>query len=252
MKKFLISCLTGICFSGFAQEGALKVGFRLAPGTNVATVKDNDGTPSGIRYTADGQTAKYENVAGVGASFFLDYYFKDNVGFSTGLWFTQKNFHISNRDGAYYGTSVYKTTYLQIPLLLKLRSNELFKNFRLYGTFGPTIDFKTGEKLDGPDYAHYWNMAQNNYVSYRERNASGRPVKLFNPIDFTLYLSVGANYEITDKLEVFAGLFFNKGFVNAVNPKLRFADPNQTKVNTDISIKSLLIGLEMGVTYRLK
>ncbi len=287
MKKILLFCFTAVCVSGFAQKGDFKIGFRLAPSTNIATVRDKDATPSDVNYIADGYTVKERNVSGVGVSFFIDYFLSDHLAFSTGLWFTQKNFSVRNYDGStnwdniyfdgnghknysnyqganygnnyangynyhYSGVSNYKTTYLQIPLLLKYYTNDIFKNFKIYGTFGPTIDLRTGEKLDGPDYAHYWNMAHNNSsYAYRDRNGTGRSVKLFNPIDITLYLSAGANYKIIDKLEVFAGVFFNKGFVNAINPKLTFAEPSQTKVNTGLSLKSFLIGMEMGVTYKL-
>ncbi|MBC7388670.1 MAG: outer membrane beta-barrel protein [Opitutaceae bacterium] len=296
MKRILLFCFSVVCFSAFAQKGDFKIGFRLAPSTNVATVRDKDATPSDVNYISDGYTIKEKNVSGVGVSFFIDYFLSERVAFSTGLWITQKNFSVRNYDGStnwgngyyngngygngynkdgyhydnypganygnnfangynywYSGVSNYKTTYLQIPLLFKYFTKDIVKNLKIYGTFGPTIDFRIGEKLDGPDRAHYWNMANNNpSYAYRDRNGTGRPVKLFNPIDITLYLSAGVNYKIIDKLEVFGGVFFNKGFVNAINPKLTFAEPGQTKVNKGLSLKSFLIGMELGVTYNLK
>ena len=293
MKRILLLCFTVVCFSGFGQKGDFKIGFRLAPGTNVATVNDKDATPSDVNYISDGYTIKEKNVGGVGVSFFIDYFLTNHLAFSTGLWFTQKNFSIRNYDGStnwgngyyngngywngkddknyfnypnsnygnnyangynywYSGVSNYKTTYLQIPLLFKYFTNDIVKNLKLYGTFGPTIDLRFSEKVDGPDYAHYWNMSHNNAnYAYRDRNGTGKAVNLFNPIDITLYLSAGVNYKIIDKLEVFGGVFFNKGFVNAINPKLTFAEPSQTKVNKGLSVKSFLIGMELGVTYKL-
>lgn len=250
----------------YAQEGSFKLGFRLAPYTNIASVNDNDPTPSNINRYADGLTVKEENSAGVGVSFFFDYFFTEHIGFSSGLWFTQKNFAIRNYDGwngngqpypyygqyAYSGVSFYKSTYLQIPLLLKFVSGELAKNLRIYATFGPTIDLRVGEKVDGNDYAHYWNMSKHDgRWASRDRNANGRPMKLFNPVDFTLYFSAGVTYGITEKFEIFGGIMANKGFVNAINPKLRFEGPDQIKVNTDVSWKSFLVGAELGVTYNL-
>jgi hypothetical protein len=227
---------------------------RLAPTSNIASIKDNDGTPSAIRYTADGYTQKEENVASTGFSLYMDYFLSKNLAFSSGLWITQKNFSIRNTDGNYTGVSRYNTTYLQIPALLKYVSDEVAKNLRIYVTVGPTIDLKTNEKLIGPDYAHYWNMSRN--LTYndpaRGKNAAGKLVKLFNPFDITLFVSGGVTYTVMDKLEVFGGIMFDKGFVNAINPKLRFADPSQTKVNTDESWKSFLIGVELGLAYKLK
>ena len=281
MKKICTLGLLALSLTGFAQKGAFKLGLRLAPASNIATVRDKNATPSDVNYIADGYTVKAENQFSMGGGIYFDYFLSDNLAFSSGLWFTAKNFAIINYDGSihnhshhfhgddhhydshgehyangynysYSGLSFYKTTYLQIPLLLKFSTNQS-KKFRIYGSIGPTIDFRTGEKLVGEDRAHYWNMANNNpQWAVRDRNALGRPVKLFNPLDITLYASAGVNYEIIDKLELFLGVFVDKGFVNAINPKLRFADSRQTKVNTDISIKSFLVGAEFGVAYKLK
>lgn len=268
-----------------AQLDKWKFGMKLAPTVNIATVKDNDPTPSQLNFSADGYTIKESNKGGLFFAFTAEYMFNENFSFLTGLWFTQKNYNLRNYDGyagpnpsypespyysnggnvglwymnnfvyTYSGTSIYQTTYWQLPIIFKYTSKELFANFRLYGTFGPTIDIRTNEKLakNTGDYAHYWNMAKlTGYDAWRGRNADGKKMGLFNPIDVTLFLSVGATYEIIENLDIFGGLMLNKGFVNQVNPKLKFAypDQNQTPVNTDQTWKSFLIGFEMGAAYR--
>lgn len=254
MSKILITtAVLGLHILANAQN-PVKIGFRLAPATNLATVHDNDGTPSAVNYIADGYTQKEQNVSGAGVSFYVDYFLSEKIAFSSGLWITPKNFEIRNTDGGYSGVSRYNSTYLQIPILFKYTSSELAPKLRFYASFGPTIDLKIGEKLVGNDYAHYWNMSRN--LTYndpgRGKNSRGKAVNLFNPFDITLFLSAGVTYEIADKFELFGGLMFNKGFVNLVNPNLRFAEPNQTKVNSDISWKAFLVGVELGVAYRVK
>ena len=86
----------------------------------------------------------------------------------------------------------------------------------------------------------------------RGKNASNKTEKLFSAFDITLFASTGLTYEVMDKLDLFAGIMFNKGFANLVNPNLRFAEPNQTKVNSDISWKAFLVGMELGVAYRIQ
>lgn len=284
MKKIVLTVLITFCsLMSMAQLDKWKFGIKLAPTVNVATVKDNDPTPSqlnaphpGFINPSDGYTIKEGNKGGLFFAFTAEYMFNDNFSFLTGLWFTQKKYYVRNYDGggvypsypnypygsgywyfnnysySYTGTSVYSSTYWQLPITFKYTSNELFKNFRLYGTFGPTIDIKTSEKLEGGDYAHYWNMAnmRTDLDPWRGRNAEGKKVALFNPIDVTLFLSLGATYEVIENLDVFGGLMLNKGFINAVNPKLKFAEPNQTQVNDDQTWKSFLIGFEMGAAYR--
>lgn len=275
MRKIVFTVMLACCsFFSQAQLDKWKFGIKLAPTVNIASVKDNDPTPSAIRYQADGYTIKESNQGGFFFGFTTEYLFSEHFSFHSGLWFTQKNYEIRNYDGGYpnnpsfygvwymnnyyynySGTSVYQTSYMQIPIVFKYTSKELFSKFRLYATFGPTIDIKTGEKLKDSDYAHYWNMSRNLYTSpngdpTRGRNSAGKKVALFNPIDITLYMSLGATYEIIDNLDLYGGLMLNKGFLNQVNPRLRFAEPNQTKVNSDISWKSFLIGFEMGAAYR--
>jgi len=253
LKITTISYLLTVALFSNAQN-TVKLGFRLAPSSNIATVNDVDGTPSAVKYTADGFTQKEQNVAGAGVSFYIDYYFSEHLAFSSGLWFTPKNFEIRNTDGNYSGVSRYNSSYLQIPILFKYVSGELAPKLKMYVTFGPTIDLRMSEKVVGNDYAHYWNMSRNltNNDPTRGKNASGKVVKLFNPFDITLFASAGVTYQVMEKLDLYAGIMFNKGFVNLVNPNLRFAEPNQTKVNSDISWKAFLVGVELGVAYKIQ
>lgn len=279
MKKIITTILL-IGASLFANA-QFKVGLKLLPYGNLASVKDRNGTTSSIDRRGDGYTVKADNEGGFGIGITVEYLFNDNFSFLTGLTFITKNYHIGNYDGfngpfyypnypffynyngtyyangtnySYYGTSRYQTTYMQLPLIIKYTSKELFPKFRIYVALGPTIDIKMSEKLapGTGDYAHYWNMAQNNPTwADRDRNASGRKVGLFNPFDFGILFNIGATYEVIENLDVYAGFMLNKGFVNQVNPKLRFAEPTQTKVNSDVSWKSCLIGAEIGVSYKL-
>lgn len=269
MKKVLLLVVLGAGTGNLFAQGALKLGLKINPTVNVASVKDNNTASTGAvpapdvnyvvgpkeRVVADGATSKVRNVGGATIGLTIDYSLSENLWFSSGLYFAQKNLEIYNQDGAYGGASRYGTTYLQLPIMLKF-AKEINDGLGWYLTFGPTIDFKMGEKLDGPDHAHYWNMAQNlhdwNHDPTRGKNADAKPMGLFNPIDVSLYFSGGVSYEVIENLDVFLGIMLNKGFVNMINPRLRFAEPDQTKVNTDISIKSFLVGAEIGVAYKLK
>jgi hypothetical protein len=255
MKKVCFFTILGLLpLISLAQKGSIKVGLKFAPAVNIATVKDKDGTPSSIRYQADGFTQKQENASGGIIGITLEYGLSDHLGLHTGLWFAMKNYHISNQDGNYYGTSRYNTTYLQIPLVFKYTSNEVIDKLKIYVALGPVIELKMSEKLKGGDGAHYWNMSRN-YTwldGTRGRNADGKEVKLFNPLDISIYFAGGATYEVIDNLDLYLGLVMNKGLLNQVNPKLRFDDAAQTKVNTDISIRSFLVGVEFGLAYKLK
>ncbi len=252
MKKiFFAVCLGCTTFLALAQKkGDIKLGIKIVPVANVSSVHDKNGTPSGMNKVADGYTTKAGTRGGVVIAFTFDYLLSEKMALHTGLWFAKKDYYIRNTDGAYNGTANYNSTYLQLPLVFKYTSREIIGKLRIYGAAGPTLDIRTSESVDGPDYAHFWNMAQNNNIDGRSSNSKHKKVGLFNPIDVTVYIAAGATYEIIDNVDLYAGLFLDKGLINQVNPGLKYDEPNQTKVNSDISWKSFLIGVEFGASYR--
>ncbi|MCX6181390.1 MAG: outer membrane beta-barrel protein [Bacteroidetes bacterium] len=253
MKKVILVLLISVNQIAHAQ-GKIKVGLRIMPSVNAATVNDKDGTPSAVNFAADGSTTKESNLSGLGLGLFLDYALSEKIAFSTGLGISPKNFEIRNTDGNYSGVSRYHSNYLQIPFLLKFSGIKLSDKLNMYINVGPTFNVLANESLDGSDYAHYWNMSHN--LTYndptRGKNSNGKSMNLFNSLDLTVYASTGITLNLMENVDFFGGIFFDYGLMNVVNSELRFAEPNQTKVSTDIAWKSFLIGLELGVTYQMK
>jgi hypothetical protein len=255
MKKVYVLTLVVLLLGStkvFSQsKGNIHWSFRFAPGLNVASVKDPDPTPSGVHYVADGLTTKEGNVGGVSLGANLEYFVNENFAFTPGLWFTTKNIFIRNRDGGYSGVSKYNLVYLQVPLIGKYYTQEIIDNLKLVFAFGPTLDFKLSENVNGGDGAHYWNLAKNEFWDdpSRGRNGDNRPQSLFNPFDLGLFFSAGADYALNDKISLYAGLSLNKGLVNMIHPNLKFNDPFRTKVNSSVKIRSNIIALDFGVKF---
>jgi hypothetical protein len=255
MKKVYLIVLLFLLLgnsSVFSQsQGNIHWSFRFAPNVNIATVKDPDPRPSGVVYVADGHTTKEGNVGGVSLGANLEYFLDENIAFAPGLWFTTKNILIRNTDGGYSGVSKYNLVYLQVPLIGKYYTQEIIDNLKLVFSFGPTLDFKLSERVNGGDGAHYWNLAKNEFWDdpSRGRNGDNRPQSLFHPFDLGLFFSAGADYALTEKISVYGGLSFNKGFVNMIHPNLKFNDPFRTKVNSSVKIRSNLIALDFGVKF---
>ncbi|MFN6946693.1 MAG: outer membrane beta-barrel protein [Cytophagaceae bacterium] len=247
--RFYLILLFAFPLSIQAQNHKLNI--RLSPNTNIARVVDPDPRPSSVHTVADGHTTKESNVGGVSIGANLDYQISDFIYLSSGLWFTSKNLHIRNTDGSYSGVSRYNTLYMQIPLLVKAVSNEITDNIRLGITAGPTIDFKLNEQLDGGDGAHYWNLANNNYHldPTRGRNGNMRPMPLFNPMDLGLFFSIGPEFQLGDNFILYSALSYWVGGFNMINPNLLFNDPMRTPVSESVSIRSRIIGLDLGVKF---
>jgi len=218
-------------------------------------IRDNDTRPSGTYYPADGNTYKVNNLPSVSLGMNAIFKINDHFSWSAGLALTTRNMLVANQDGGYYGQSQYNVTYLQVPVLLRYTSNEIAKNLRIHVGLGPSSDLKIGEALVGGDGAHYWNLANNNYVQdpTRGRNGSNSPVALFNIINWGMYFTGGVDYALTEKFTLYTGLKINPSFINMINPNLTF-DTNKTngqviKVSSGVSFTSTIIGLDFGFKF---
>jgi hypothetical protein len=220
----------------------------------IANVIDDDQRPSAEVISADGYTTSEGtiNTASLGGS--IEYRISNHFAVSAGTWFTNRILYLRNTDGNYSDVSKYNILYVQMPLLFKFYTRELYPGLKLYFHTGPSLDLKIGERLDGYDGAHYWNMAKNKTYAdpFRGTNGDHRSMDLWAPIDFSLYFGSGIQYQILNNLALFAGLSYNQGFVNMFNPALRFDDAAKTPVASTCYINTSLIGIDLGVKYNLK
>ncbi len=243
MKKIVLMA-AGLLFLNLCAHSQVIIGFKISPGIAAAHVADRNGS-------FDGNTQNEGNRKGFGIGASFDFPVQDHFYFSTGLSFTQKNLFIRNSVIGYSGVSNYNLAYMQIPALLKYRTGEVFLDkFNLVFSAGPILDLKLREAVgSGGDGAHYKHMADNNSAAdpFRGYNASHRAMPLFAPINLGLYISAGAEYQILDKLGVYAGFSVNPSFLNMINPALKYDNVAQTPVRSDLRITTTIISLDLGV-----
>ena len=245
-----ITIVTTLFFLSLCAQAQVLIGVKISPNLNISGVKDNNDAPSSFLPSADGFTTNEENVKGIGAGINFDFPINDNFYFGTGAWFTEKKFKVRNTDGGYSGVSQYNTLYMQIPALVKYRTGELFtKKLNLVFGAGPVLDLKTAEQIKGGDGAHYWNLAKNkSYIDpIRGNNGNNKSMALFSPINIGLNFSAGAEYQLIDKIKVFAGFSVNSNFLNMINPALKFDDADKTPVRTDVRFSNTLVSFDLGV-----
>jgi hypothetical protein len=135
MKKLKISLLVlamMFAFSINAQD--FRIGLSLAPSIsfNKAMVKVND------------QFVIVDTLKSGGLGFkgglWADYGFAKNYYLHSGILVHSKNF---NSD-----VSNMKVTTVEVPLALKMRTNEVAENIRILGFFGATLDINVSAKED--------------------------------------------------------------------------------------------------------
>jgi hypothetical protein len=230
MKKsavlFLVMFLS---VTGFAQ---VKLGLRLAPGLAVNSVIGDD--------TFDAAETNGASVR-FSAGPIADFFFADNYAISTGLWYTVKrgSFRVPGGLLDETGTSLgNQTTYnlqmIQVPITVKLYTNEVAPDIRVYFQLGGTLDFKLAEKAKEED---------NNILAELSERQDEKAA--YKPLDVGLYLGAGAELILGENTAVFGGLNYNRGLVNALGG----LDYNGTKINNDLKIRNQLVSLEVGIKF---
>ncbi len=157
----------------------------------------------------------------------VDYNFAPNYGIITGIQINQTGGNIvaTNKDQSIQSDKVmsadftYRLQYLEIPLALKLRTDEI-SGFRFFGQLGASVGFNIGKKAD----YEVRSVRENATAAY---DTSGSKIKLTGslghiaPLMFQMNIGAGMEYPFSNRLTAYLGLFFNNGFApDATKPNL--------------------------------
>lgn len=208
MKKLFVTAI--LIISVVSVQAQVRFGFKAAP-----QVAFNRLLTSGDTYDFEGNGSSLKLL--LGPTF--DIPFRENHFFSTGLWFSSKQaaFKVTNQTTGNSTSESHDLQYLQLPITLKLFTEEIGLDKKIYFQFGSTADFRLQGILDNDGL-----LGQVDFM------------------DFTALLASGMEYRLGVNTRLYAGFYYNRGFLNAVN---------KTSVNEDWRMNNDTIGLEMGVTF---
>jgi hypothetical protein len=224
MKKFaLLSLFCFLSLTGFSQ---IKLGLRVAPNISFNSVNSENNFSN---VSSDGSALRFS------AGPIADFFFADNYAFTTGLWYTVKRVRFSGTvaDGT-PAQSLYNLQFLQLPIGLKLFTNEVAPDVRIYFILGGTLDLKLAEKHKD---------ANNNFL-YREARNSDR--KAFKPIDAGILFGTGAELVMGSNTIIFGGFNYNRGLINSLG---RVEDQSGNKLANDIRLTNSYFSLEVGLKF---
>jgi hypothetical protein len=252
MNQLIGICLFALCLTNQVKAQSKTIWeARLFFGTTVGHVQDNDGTPSAINKTSDGYTTNEGNQRSLSLGMNAILPMNETWAFSIGGAFTQRQLLLRNTDGSYSGVSKYLISYLQVPFMLRYTSKEVAKGLKIHVGAGPCLELKLSERLEGPDGAHYWNLAYNRkwLDPTRGQNGDNKEMKLFNPLDVSIMITGGVQYSLTEKLGLYGGIMVNPSLINMINPNLKFNDANKTPVSNDVQFRTTLVGVDLGFRF---
>ena len=230
MKKLLLALFTLAATIGSASA-QVEIGLKISPSITSLRAEST----SKNSFASDG------SQLGFSGGLVVDYFFGENYAFSTGLELAGKGGTVRYTDylnngggnGNAFQTS-YKmsTQYLQLPLSVKLFTNEIAPATRLYFQVGGSLNVPIGTRINGGKFYTDPGTAT--------ENKAGDYVYFF---DADALVAAGAEYTLGKSTKLFAGLGYHRGLVDIdhyFESKRGFSD---------VTIKNSSFGLDLGVKF---
>ena len=215
MKKYIFSALLLMFGLQLTQAQDYSIGIKTGPTFSLSRTSAS-GTNADI--ARDGSSLRFL----IGA--FVDLPFKENYFFHTGLNFASRVTSISlTPSGKVDGKKIkvrYSHEYLQLPLLLKLYTNEVLLDTKVFFNFGIVPELR---------------------LSTDNHDAAIKTVKAFNDFDLSGNFGGGIEWAIGVNTRIYAGLNYYIGFLNQVT----FREP----LYDDFKVKNDLFSLELGIRF---
>lgn len=142
--------------------------------------------------------------------------------FSTGIGYISKrvNLKVYESYPDIMHTQSYNIQYIQLPATLKLFTDEVALDKKLYFQFGPIIEIP---------------------IHFKENDQNFQVIKTIQPIDITLLLSAGLEIQIAPQTSIAIGLSYHRGLINIVK-ETEF--PDET-----LEIKNDLFGFDITIKF---
>jgi len=204
------------------SQSKFRLGLHFSP--NIGWSKSAD-----ENVKADGNNIKF------GYGLIADINFNERYAFSTGLSVTKMGFNTKYDSASVISVkSTYVNQYIEIPLVLKLKTNEIgyFTYFGKFGLGTATL-LKSSFERNGTVYGATFK---------EEGNGKG----ITQPVRFSLLVGLGAEYNVSGKTSILFGLDFNNGFTKNFKKK---SIKNGSKGAPSENLSNSYIGLNIGILF---
>lgn len=225
MKKiFLALLVTGATIS--VASAQVEIGLKVSP--SITSLRAD--APS--QYALQSKSSKIS----LGGGLVVDYFFGENYAFSTGVELAGKGGKITYYDENTRSTQTQKIglQYLQVPLTVKLFTNDIATDTKLYFQLGGTLGGAIAGKIDGDKY--YTDPG----------NTSAGQTKAIKHViipDASVLLSVGTEYQVGQSTKVFGGVSYHRGLLNIDN---YFED---SRGFSSATLKNSEFALDLGLKF---
>lgn len=139
MKKICVLLFFFIAFQSTYGQKGFNFGLNVAP---VISSVRADSSKKEIK------TSDYKSKMGFKGGLMVGYGFAENVGIQTGINVLLAGFKAQVKTLSPNPTNKYSLTAVEIPLLLKMRTNDLASGIHAKGYFGGALGLNVGAKVD--------------------------------------------------------------------------------------------------------
>jgi hypothetical protein len=230
MKKiFLTVAALAVAPAAFAQ---VEIGLKVSP--SIAYLRPD--SPSSTSFTSEKAKLSF------GGGIFMDYFFGENYAFNTGLFLTGKGGTIGYNDrtsapgGGTTGVRVEQKIamqYLEIPLTVKLFTNEVAPDTRVYFQVGGSLAVPVQVRINGDKY----------YTDPYDSNNQTKAGKHVLDIDANIIGGAGVEYQLGQSTKLLAGISYHHGLVDFD----RYFGRNRGF--SDVNIKNSVFALDLGLKF---
>lgn len=185
-----------------------KLGLKLAP-----IASSNRATNDSLSVESNGSKMN------ISIGLIVDKALTDTYYLSTGLVYIPKRVAFGYSDPAIEDEE-YNLQYLQIPISLKLFTNEVAPDLKVFFQVGTGLEFKVFEERADPSH----------FI-----------VEKFNAIDLSVLLGSGIEYRAGINTTLFGGFSYQRGLTNVV------AEP--ATLYEDLQLRSTIFSIDLGVKF---
>jgi hypothetical protein len=237
---FLLLLVLG-SFQLYAQDSKFRLSVRFAP--NIASNRVIDENESdGLDFKSNGLGVRFS--AGLNG----DFYFGKNYSFYSGVWYSVFRTGLQYTGSGIFagnsGKSIFNIQQVQVPVAIKLFTNEVATDMKLYLVIGGTLGLKIKEKQVE------WETTSNQNTTFSAIKPRKGKATSFG--DVGLLLGAGLEYQLGDATAAFGGISYNRGLLNTasdngpigINPGTGTQDSNKY-----YTLGASLLSLEIGLKF---
>lgn len=207
MKRYLFVLIL-VFFTGLTSTAQVKLGLRASPHLIFNRLKGGSDT---LSFEKDGVSLRPS------FALFADFAFSQNYYFNTGIgYFSKKMKFKTTSQESGTSSSEYIAQYIELPVSLKLYTNEIDLDKRVYLQLGTNIDIKV----------------------YDEHKEGEDIVTKFRPIDMTFLVGAGVEIYLGTNTSFLLGMSYQRGLINVIS---------DTNRGNDLSLKNDMFGIDLAL-----